>query len=86
MAAPTASQVVLLRLAVPSKNSGKYAAYEVTVRGWSDGRVRWSRNGLTLTSGSDGPLVTAYVTGEMFEPGELQELLKSKGVAVTQAA
>jgi hypothetical protein len=71
------TQVIELRLVLPT--SGKrHTGFDVALRGWSTGRVVWSRGGLQATTIDRQSMVTTYVTGELFRPGAYEVLVSGQ--------
>ena len=72
-----ATQVIELRLVLAS--SGKrFSRFEIALRDWSSGQVVWSRGGVSATTVDRQPMVTAYVTGDVFRPGAYELLLSGR--------
>lgn len=67
---PPDHQSIQLRLVVPGRSEPADARYSIVIRKWSGGETVWSRSGLRLTTMEDKrPVVTAFITGDVFAPG-----------------
>ena len=78
MTAPPEAQVIELRLLLPRDARRSSAPFELTVRDWVTGHVRLTRGGLTSSRSDDGPVVTAYVAGDVFVSGSHEVILRDK--------
>jgi hypothetical protein len=66
---PAENQVIQLRLVLPARRPPHASVYTVLLRTWSGGETIWSRSGLSLSTVDNRPMVTAFVTGDIFAPG-----------------
>src|SRR5687768_14276849 len=72
-----ATQVIELRLVLPSTGK-RFTRFDIALRDWSSGQVVWSRGGVSAATIHRQPMVTAYVTGELFRPGAYELLLSGQ--------
>jgi hypothetical protein len=66
---PAENQAILMRLVLPAGPPPHASSYAVVVRTWSGGDTIWSRSGLSVSTVDHRPMVTAFVTGDVFAPG-----------------
>jgi hypothetical protein len=66
---PADNQSIQLRLVLPPGRPPHASSYTVAVRTWSGGDTIWSRGGLSVSTVDSRPMVTAFVTGDVFAPG-----------------
>lgn len=66
---PADGQAIQLRLALPPGRPPHASSYTVVVRTWSGGDIIWSRSGLSLSTVDNRPMVTTFITGDVFAPG-----------------
>lgn len=66
---PAENQVIQLRLVLPPRRPPHAVVYTVVVRTWSGGDNIWSRSGLSLSTVDNRPMVSAFITGDVFAPG-----------------
>jgi hypothetical protein len=71
------SQSVQLRLLLPAGRAAQVANYAIVVRSWSGGDTIWSRGGLRASRVDERPMVTAFITGDVFQPGAYEVALTS---------
>jgi hypothetical protein len=69
------AESIQLRLLLPAGSAAAAARYSVSVRSWSGGETVWARNGLRASTVDGPPMVTAFVTGDMFAPGAYEVAL-----------
>lgn len=69
------SQSVQLRLLLPAGRAAMAANYAIVVRSWSGGDTIWSRGGLRASTVDERRMVTAFITGDVFEPGAYEVAL-----------
>jgi hypothetical protein len=72
---PAAAQAIQLRLVLPAGRRTPSARYAVSLRTWSGGDVVWQRSGLSGSLVDGTPMVTAFVTGDVFAPGAYEVAL-----------
>jgi hypothetical protein len=72
---PAESQVIQLRLVLPARRPPHTSVYTVVVRTWSGGETIWSRSGLSLSTVDKRPMVSAFITGDVFAPGAYEVAL-----------
>ncbi len=72
---PPAGQAIQLRLVLPSARREPSARYTVALRTWSGGDLVWQRSGLAGSIVDGKPMVTAFVTGDVFGPGAYEVAL-----------
>ena len=77
---PSESQPIQLRLVLPSGPAASAATYVVTVRTWSGGETIWSRSGVRATTVDGRPMVTAFITGDVFAPGVYEVTLARRAL------
>lgn len=75
VAKPADHQSIQLRLLLPGRNESQNARYAILIRTWSGGDTVWSRTGLAATTVDNKPMVTAFITGDVFAPGAYEILL-----------
>jgi hypothetical protein len=76
---PAENQVIQLRLLLPPGRAAHASSYTVSVRTWAGGDIIWSRGGLALSTGDNRPMVTAFVTGDVFASGAYEIALTGVG-------
>jgi hypothetical protein len=69
------AESIQLRLLLPAASTAAATRYSVSVRSWSGGETVWSRNGLRASTVDAHPMVTAFVTGDVFAPGAYEVAL-----------
>jgi hypothetical protein len=79
VAQPAATQLIQLRLVLPAGRAMSSAPYRIALRTWSGGETVWQRSGLARSTVEGKPMVTAYVTGDVFSAGAYEVLLTSLG-------
>jgi hypothetical protein len=67
--APLPEQSIVLRLILPGGRADSGRRYAVALRGWSGGRVLWSRSDLRASAIEGKAAVTARITGDILRPG-----------------
>jgi hypothetical protein len=75
---PSESQPIQLRLLLPRGQSASAATYVVVVRTWSGGEMVWSRGGVRASTVEGQPMVTAFITGDVFAPGVYEVTLATR--------
>lgn len=75
VAKPADHQSIQLRLVLPGRNEPQDARYAVLIRTWSSGDTVWSRSALSATTVDNKPMVTTFITGDVFAPGAYEILL-----------
>lgn len=76
--APGESQSIQLRLLLPREQAASAATYVVAVRTWSGGETIWSRSGVRASTVEGRPMVTAFITGDVFAPGVYEVTLAKR--------
>lgn len=76
---PADQQSIQLRLVLPSVAEPRDARYSIAIRRWSSGETVWSRSGLRMTPLEKGPMVTAFITGDVLAPGAYEIALSRLG-------
>ena len=66
---PDDHQSIQLRLLLPARAGAADARYTIVIRTWSGGDTVWSRGGLSMTTMDAKPMVTSFMTGDVFAPG-----------------
>lgn len=79
VAALAPGQVVLLRLILAGRKGDPAHRYEIAIRSWSGGAIRWSRSDLQAASVDGRAAVLARVTGDVLAPGAYEIVLKETG-------
>jgi hypothetical protein len=69
------SQPIQLRLLLPRGQAASAATYVVVVRTWSGGETIWSRGAVRASTVEGRPMVTAFITGDVFAPGAYEVAL-----------
>jgi hypothetical protein len=77
---PAENQVIQLRLILPSGGPAHPSRYTIVVRTWSGGDTIWSRSGLSVSTVDNGPMVTAFITGDVFAPGAYEIALSGTSI------
>jgi hypothetical protein len=72
------SQPIQLRLLLPRGQSASASTYVVVVRTWSGGETIWSRGGVRDATIEGRPMVTAFLTGDVFAPGAYEVTLSTR--------
>ena len=84
---PAGNQSIQLRLIVPDGTEPPTARYTIVVRSWTGGDTLWSRTGLTLSTVDKKPMVTAFITGDVFAAGAYEiALSRQAGEASAEVA
>ena len=87
VAKPAESQVIQLRLVLPTGAEPSNARYTIVLRTWTGGDAIWSRGGVTMSTVDNKQMVTALVTGDVFAPGAYEiALTRRGGEAMTEVA
>lgn len=76
--APGERQSIQLRLLLPRGQAASAATYVVAVRTWSGGETLWSRGGVRASTVEGRPMVTAFITGDVFAPGVYEVTLAKR--------
>lgn len=79
VAPPAAAQPIQLRLVLPRGRGTASARYDIAVRTWSAGETVWRRSGIAGSTVDGQPMVTTFVTGDVFTTGAYEVLLTSAG-------
>jgi hypothetical protein len=79
VAEPSPAQSIQLRLALPPGRVAPATRYTIAVRTWSGGEMLWHRSGLAGATVDGKPMVTTFVTGDVFAVGAYEVLLTSSG-------
>lgn len=85
---PADTQLIQLRLVLPSSAKSDAPRYRIGMRTWSGGDAVWSRSGLPMSTIESRRMVTAFITGDVLAPGAYEITLatdagdKSAEVAV----
>ena len=77
VAQPPSGQSIELRLVLPRGPAAPAARYAIAVRTWSGGDTVWRRGGLSGSTVDGQPMVTTFVTGDVFATGAYEVLLTS---------
>lgn len=83
--APDRTQVIQLRLVLPTTSAAAEGPFEIMARDWSSGRAVW-----TVTVGKIPPTIhaeralVAYITGEMLAPGAYEIVVRMAGAAAPE--
>ncbi len=85
VAQPSPAQSIQLRLVLPAVGVGP-ARYTIAVRSWSGGDLLWQRSGLAASIVEGAPMVTTFVTGDLFPRGAYEILLTSIGEETREVA
>jgi hypothetical protein len=89
---PADSQLIQLRLILPSSAKSDAGRYRIAIRTWSGGDAVWSRSGLAMSTIENRRMVTAFISGDVLAPGAYEVILttdagdKSSDVAVYELA
>jgi hypothetical protein len=89
---PADSQLIQLRLILPSSAKSGAGRYRIAIRTWSGGDAVWSRSGLAMSTIENRRMVTAFISGDVLAPGAYEVILttdagdKSSDVAVYELA
>ena len=75
---PRESQSIQLRLLLPRGQAASATTYVVAVRSWSGGETIWSRGGVRASTVEGRPMVTAFITGDVFAPGVYEVTLAKR--------
>ncbi len=70
-----ATQVIELRLILPSAVDKTLSRFDVTMRDWSTGALAWSRGGLTAAVVDGRRGLTMFITGDAIRAGTYELLL-----------
>ncbi len=71
-----ATQIIELRLVLPA-GARPYTRFEAVMREWTSGRLVWARGGLTPSTIDRQPMLTAFVTGDLFRAGPYEVRLSA---------
>ncbi len=85
VAQPSPAQSIQLRLVLPPGRPAAATRYTIAVRTWSGGDMLWQRSGLAGSTLEGKPMVTAFVTGDVFGPGAYEVALTSTAGAEVAA-
>jgi hypothetical protein len=69
VAQPAGAQSIQLRLVLPRRRPAPSATYAVAIRTWSRGETLWQRSGLIASAVDGKPMVTTFITGDVFAAG-----------------
>jgi hypothetical protein len=83
---PAAAQPIQLRLVLPRGRATASARYDIAVRTWSGGETVWRRSGIAGSTVDGQPMVTAFVTGDVFAVGAYEVLLTTAGEKPAEVA
>jgi hypothetical protein len=84
---PVDSQVIQLRLILPAGAEPPNARYRIVLRTWTGGDAVWSRDGATMSTVDSKPMVTTFITGDVFAPGAYEiALTRDAGEASAEVA
>ncbi|MFL6279729.1 MAG: hypothetical protein ACJ731_06440 [Vicinamibacterales bacterium] len=72
---PGDRQLIQLRLVLPARAGAAGARYTIVIRTWRGGDAVWSRGGLSMTTVDTKPMVTSFLTGDVFAPGAYEVAL-----------
>jgi hypothetical protein len=75
---PRESQSIQLRLLLPRGQAASATTYVVAVRSWSGGETIWSRGGVRASTVEGRPMVTAFITGDVFASGVYEVTLAKR--------